>query len=135
MRLSRKIFIILAAMGVFIGTAHAQKKSKHNVEAVTANEFNSRLQIDKNAYLLDVRTHTEFVAGHLKGAHQLDWLDSASFIDGAKQIDKTKTIYVYCRTGHRSNLAAHKLAAQGFNVVDMQGGYMAWTANKLEIEK
>lgn len=135
MKLSRKIFIIMAAMGVFIGTAYAQKKSKRKVEVVPAQEFNSRLHLDKDAYLLDVRTNAEFVAGHLKGSHQLDWLDSTSFNNGANQLDKTKTIYVYCRSGHRSNMAAHNLAAKGFNVVDLQGGYISWTANKLEIEK
>jgi rhodanese-related sulfurtransferase len=27
------------------------------------------------------------------------------------------------------------LAAQGFKVVNMKGGYLAWTANGMEIEK
>ena len=137
MKLSRKIFIILAAMGVFIGTAHAQKqkKSRNNVKVVTVMDFKSLLQTDKDAYLLDVRTDAEFAAGHLDGAHQLDWLNSELFNKGIEHLDKTKTIYVYCRSGHRSNLAARKLADKGFNVVDMQGGYIAWTAGGLEVKK
>jgi rhodanese-related sulfurtransferase len=135
MKLSRVIITLLAAMGIYVGSANAQKAANENIESVSPQEFNARLQTDTVAYLLDARTSTEFAAGHLKGAHQLNWLDSTVFNNGAKQLDKSKTIYVYCRSGHRSGLAARYLAANGFRVVDMTGGYIAWTANGLETEK
>jgi carboxyl-terminal processing protease len=135
MKLSRVIITLLAAMGIYVGSANAQKAANENIESVSPQEFNARLQTDTAAYLLDARTSTEFAAGHLKGAHQLNWLDSTVFNNGAKQLDKSKTIYVYCRSGHRSGLAARYLAANGFRVVDMTGGYIAWTANGLETEK
>lgn len=135
MNFSRVMITLFAAMGIYVGSAKAQKAAKDHVEAVSPQEFQSRLQTDTAAYLLDARTSTEFAAGHLKGAHQLNWLDSASFDQGAGLLDKSKTIYVYCRSGHRSGLAARFLAARGFNVVDMKGGYMAWVANAMEVEK
>src|SRR5574344_1848174 len=135
MKFSRIMVTLLAAMGIYVGSANAQKEVAEQINAVSPQEFQSRLAADTTAYLLDARTSTEFAAGHLKGAHQLNWLDSTVFNNGAKQLDKSKTIYVYCRSGHRSGLAARYLAANGFRVVDMTGGYIAWTANGLETEK
>lgn len=136
MRLTRIIITLFAAMGISVGSANAQKtETKRNIDTVTPQEFKIRLQSDTTAYLLDVRSHTEFIAGHLKGANQLNWLDSTAFDHGAKLLDKSKTIYVYCRSGHRSNLAARYLATKGFKVVDMKGGFIAWTGNGMEIEK
>ena len=135
MKLSRIIITLLAAMGISVGGVYAQNAEDNNVLSVSPQEFKSRLQADTTAYLLDVRRADKFAAGHLAGAHQLNWLDSTTFDNGAKQLDKSKTIYVYCRSGHRSGLAAHFLAAQGFKVVNMKGGYLAWTANSLEIKK
>ena len=131
MKLSGIIITLLAAMGISVGGVYAQNAEDNNVLSVSPQEFKSRLQADTTAYLLDVRRADEFAAGHLAGAHQLNWLDSTTFDNGAKQLDKSKTIYVY----YRSGLAAHFLAAQGFKVVNMKGGYLAWTANSLEIKK
>jgi len=136
MKLTRIAITLLAAMGASIGSANAQKtETQRNINVVTPQEFKMRLQNDTTAYLLDVRSHTEFASAHLKGASELNWLDSTTFNNGAKLLDKSKTIYVYCRSGHRSNLAAHYLAANGFKVVEMKGGFVAWTGNGMEIEK
>src|SRR5574344_20653 len=136
MRLTRIIITLLAAMGISTGSANAQNtETERNIQPVEPKVFKSMLQNDTSAYLLDARTQTEFKAGHLKGAHQLNWLDSTSFNAGAKMLDQSKTIYVYCRSGHRSGLASRYLASNGFKVVDMKGGYMAWTAEGLEVEK
>jgi rhodanese-related sulfurtransferase len=135
MKFSRIMVTLLAAMGIYVGSANAQKEVAEQINAVSPQEFQSRLAADTTAYLLDARTATEYAAGHLKGAHQLNWLDSAAFENGAKLLDKSKTIYVYCRSGHRSGLAARYLAVRGYNIVDMKGGYLAWTAAGLETEK
>jgi rhodanese-related sulfurtransferase len=126
MNLSRVMMTLLAALGIYVGNANTQKATKDHMENVSPQEFQSRLQTDTAAYLLDVRTSTEFAAGHLKGAHQLNWLDSTAFNYGVQLLDKSKTIYLYCRSGHRSGLAARYLAVRGFKVINMKGGYIAW---------
>jgi rhodanese-related sulfurtransferase len=134
--LSRILITLLAVLGIGTGCSSVKNAAAGgSIEVVTPQEFKSRLQADKAACLLDVRRPEEFSAGHLAGAHPLNWLDSTTFDNGAKRLDKSKTLYVYCRSGHRSNLAAHHLAAHGFKVVDMKGGYLAWTASGLEVEK
>lgn len=110
-------------------------KAKENVETVSPQEFQQRLGKDSSAILLDVRKPEEFAEGHLQGATLMNWLDREAFEKEAAKLDKRKTIYVYCRSGRRSNEAANHLAGQGYKVVDMQGGFLAWTAAGLQIEK
>ncbi len=102
------------------------KSENPSVVVVSPIEFHTKLGEDADAYLLDVRKPDEFDAAHLKGAHLLNWLDEDSFKQGAENLDKSKTIYVYCRSGRRSNEAASYLAKQGYRVVDMEGGILAW---------
>mgnify|MGYP004443770405 FL=1 len=102
-----------------------------NVTVVTPSDFKTAVETDANGILLDVRKPDEFAEGHLKGAKLINWLDGDSFKKEAENLDKTKTVYVYCRSGRRSNSAANYLADQGFKVVDMKGGIMAWKASGL----
>lgn len=107
-------------------TSCSSKADTPNVEVISPQEFRTKLAGDTNSYLLDVRRPDEFAAGHLQGAHLLNWIDTPAFKQGAVTLDKAKTIYVYCRSGRRSNEAANYLARQGYKVVDMKGGILAW---------
>ena len=78
--------------------------------------------------LVDVRTPAEYKEGHLKGAINIDVKDSINFMKKALEIlPKDKTVMVYCRSGKRSAMAAGKLAAEGYFVFNLEGGYIAWT--------
>lgn len=113
--------------------ACSAKATDPNVEVVSPVKFQALLKDDPNRYLLDVRQPDEYASGHLKGAHLLNWLDQDSFKKDAASIDKDKTIYVYCRSGRRSNEAANYLAGQGYKVVDMDGGIMAWDKSGMPV--
>lgn len=120
MKLITKLFAAL--LGMTSCTAQNQ-----NVSVIAPNEFKVAFEKDTNGFLLDVRKPEEFADGHVKGAALLNWLDEETFKQEApKMLDKAKTIYVYCRSGRRSNAAANWLAAQGYKVVDMKGGILAW---------
>lgn len=107
--------------------------SNAGVETVSPEVFQVKLLEDSSAYLLDVRKPDEYAAGHLKGAHLLNWLDTESFKQEADKLDKSKTIYVYCRSGRRSNEAACYLAEKGYCVVDLDGGILAWEEKNLPV--
>lgn len=125
-----KIFSLIATLFMI---ACSVKAANLNVEVVSPSEFQTKLAEDSAAYLLDVRKPDEFAAGHLAGAHLLNWLDPETFKEDAKNLGKSKTIYVYCRSGRRSNAAANYLAENGYKVVDMDGGILAWEKAKLPI--
>lgn len=109
------------------------RASSPEVEIVSPAEFKAKLADDANGVLLDVRKPDEFAAGHLQGARLVDWLDPEDFKLQASGLDKSKTVYAYCRSGRRSGEAAAYLAGQGFKVVDMEGGILAWESAGLPV--
>jgi len=80
----------------------------------------------KTGILIDVRTPEEFNEGHLENALNINWFDE-DFAKQFEDVEKEKTIYVYCKMGGRSAKAQEKLKSLGYeNVVNLEGGYDAW---------
>ncbi|WP_311378922.1 rhodanese-like domain-containing protein [Alloprevotella tannerae] len=128
--MKKLLFSILAALGLF---ANAQAQSE--VEVLEPQAFIERVKADTSAIILDVRQPEEFAEGHLAQAINLDWLNQTVFINGLAKLNKQKTYYIYCRSGRRSQAAAGKLKAEGFQVVDLKGGYLHWVESGLPIVK
>ena len=128
--MKKVLFSILAALGLF---ANAQSQSE--VEVLEPQAFIERVKADTSAIILDVRQPEEFDEGHLAQAINLDWLNQTVFINGLAKLNKQKTYYIYCRSGRRSQAAAGKLKAEGFQVVDLKGGYLHWVEVGLPIVK
>ncbi|MDX1829426.1 MAG: rhodanese-like domain-containing protein [Lutibacter sp.] len=105
---------------------------KDKITVLSPSEFKEKSQ---NNPIIDVRTPMEFSQGYIKGAKNINFFDS----DFAKQInsfDKSKPIYVYCKTGHRSEIASEKMVQLGFKeVYDLKGGIINWVRNNNKIEK
>jgi phage shock protein E len=73
--------------------------------------------------VVDVRTPSEYAAGHIAGARNID-VEAGDFAANISSLDKKASYLVYCRSGRRSALAADQMAAAGFtDIVD--GGAMA----------
>lgn len=97
------------------------------VKAVNADEFENAMQ-SEDVIILDVRTDGEVAQGVIPGAIQIDFMDTEGFEKGVAELPKDKEILVYCKVGGRSSKAAEYMAEQGFTkVIDLRGGYMAWT--------
>jgi rhodanese-related sulfurtransferase len=75
---------------------------------------------------LDVRTPTEFSAGHLADATNLDF-NASGFRAQASALDHARTYIVYCHTGNRSGQATAIMHDLGFtHLYDIKGGIAAW---------
>jgi phage shock protein E len=101
----------------------------------TPKEFQSA--IDKgNCILLDVRTACEVAKGKRNGSINIDWFDD-NFQQLAKaQLDKNKTILIYCASGGRSEEASTLLATLGYtHVHNLLGGFTGWKAAGMPVEK
>ena len=85
-------------------------------------------QISNNKVLLfDVRTMEEYNTGHLKGSVNIDFYEQELFNKFFKKVEKSKPIYIYCRSGNRSKKSSEKLQELGFvKVYDLEGGYKNW---------
>ena len=101
-------------------------QSEEGILQLSPEKFISNLNADTNAVLIDVRTPQEYKQGHIKNAVNIDVLDTAAFASQTESLDKSKTVYLYCRSGRRSNNAARDLVSRGFNCVDMKGGILAY---------
>lgn len=75
--------------------------------------------------VLDVREVSEYEEEHIPGAILLP-LGQVADEAPTKLTDKNQEILVYCRSGMRSQMAAKKLAALGYNAVYDFGGIMSW---------
>lgn len=85
--------------------------------------------------VLDVRTEKEFRSGHLPGAMQANWNDTAEFRQRIQHIDPQQPVYVYCLVGARSASAARWMRSHGFtNVIELEGGINAWKAAGKSLE-
>lgn len=97
-----------------------------NISVLSTSEFREAISKGK-PQLVDVRTTNEYKAGHIKGAKHIDFFKQADFATRFEKFDKTKPMYIYCKSGGRSGQAAKKLAQMGFEeIYDLQGGYMRW---------
>ncbi|WP_304458256.1 MBL fold metallo-hydrolase [Alicyclobacillus sendaiensis] len=86
----------------------------------------------RGVWLLDVRNPDEWEAGHLPQAHHIPLSKLAARIH---DVPRDQPVYVYCRTGGRSAIAASVLQAHGVaDVRNMVGGYTAWRAKGFPVE-
>ena len=88
----------------------------------------------KNIQVLDVRTAAEFNGGHIKHALQANWLDQKEFADRTQHLDKNLPVYVYCQAGGRSASAQAALEAQGYKVINLEGGMSNWKMNGFPVD-
>ena len=70
--------------------------------------------------VIDVRTEAEWNNGHLEGAVLIPY-DVIGEKIGTVAKDKSKPIYVYCRTGSRSQIAKEALERLGYKNVKNLG--------------
>ena len=120
--------IILIFLGLVTDSCNSQ-----SLPSLPPDEFAEGLK-KENVILLDVRTPDEYLESHLKGAVQIDYRED-DFAEQVSELDTTKTVYVYCRSGSRSAGAQELMLKQNFrNVINLKGGILAWKKAGLPIE-
>ena len=79
------------------------------------------------AVIVDVRRDDEYKAGHIPGALLLT-LEKITKESAAKVLpDKSQMIFIYCRSGRRSKIAANKLLELGYTTLIEFGGILDYT--------
>ncbi len=138
--MKKTVLVILTTvmMGISVtGCAQNKENDKNNatptfLKVISPKEFKEKMSEGK---LVDVRTVREFGAGHLKGAVNIDFYDR-NHLAKFSEFDKKKPIFVYCRSGRRSNILAKELKKAGFEkIYDLQGGILAWQRSGFEMVK
>lgn len=81
--------------------------------------------VPDGAWLLDVREHYEWAAGHVPTATHIPLTQLGH---RAAEIPKGDTIYVICRSGNRSARVVLALTGAGWQAVNVAGGMQDWAA-------
>ena len=98
-------------------------------EVLDYDKFKDNIS-SKDVLVFDVRTSEEFNIGDIEGSINIDFYDEKLFMQFFEKINKSKPIYIYCRSGNRSKKSSEILKKIGFiKVYDLFGGYKSWIKN------
>ena len=99
-------------------------QAQSEFKSVDIDEF--KIEISKSSVqLVDVRTAQEYSEGHIPGAMNID-VNAPDFEEKIKVLDKKENVAIYCRSGRRSKMAANKMTAAGFKVIELNTGFLSW---------
>jgi glyoxylase-like metal-dependent hydrolase (beta-lactamase superfamily II)/rhodanese-related sulfurtransferase len=105
-----------------------QGKPLEHLPQLTPAGLSHVLERYGNHVVLDVRTDSEWEAGHIEGAVHLPL---AALVEAGVDIDKQRHITTVCASGYRSNIAGSFLKSLGYKqVFSLIGGMTAWTASQ-----
>lgn len=87
----------------------------------------------EGALVLDVREPFEYADGRVAGSVLVPL---ATVADRAADFPKDQPVYVVCRSGNRSLVAARTLVEAGYtDVRNVEGGMIAWAAAGLPVQR
>ncbi|MBP1562505.1 MAG: rhodanese-like domain-containing protein [Oscillospiraceae bacterium] len=124
--MKRLILLIIAGLLLLSGCGKKENSVETAYEKISMSEGIKRMKSDENFILLDVRRADEFATGHIPGAVNLP-NEQIGKAEIPSLPDKNQTIYIYCRSGNRSKLAADKLLALGYTNLIEFGGILDYT--------
>lgn len=113
-------------------TAAAKHFGARNAFTTGPHELLGMIDAKQDVVIVDVRFPTDFRKAHIPGAVNLPkgkWDKPAGLSK-----DKLNVLYCYNPTCHLAAEAAATLVAQGYPVVEMEGGFSTWEANGSPVE-
>jgi rhodanese-related sulfurtransferase/TusA-related sulfurtransferase len=100
-----------------------EEKERKHANVISNEELVTKLADTKNL-IIDVRESAEYAFHHIPGAVSIPLGELELRYT---ELDKNKDIYVICRTGNRSDMAAQLLTDKGFsNVTNVVPGMSQW---------
>jgi rhodanese-related sulfurtransferase len=85
----------------------------------------SAASMPESGWLLDVREPYEWAAGHVPTATHIPLGELGG---RTSELPPDETIYVICRSGHRSGQVTQALTQAGWTAVNVAGGMQDWAA-------
>lgn len=127
--------VLASLLAPVLGLLPGCARSADDVSAAEAAKMIDSRRGDRDFVLLDVRTPGEVSQGRIPGSKNLDF-NAPDFAEKVAALDPSKTYLVHCAAGARSKKAETLMKATGFGkVYNMLGGFQAWAAEGLPVEK
>ncbi|MET3699375.1 rhodanese-related sulfurtransferase [Bacillus oleivorans] len=106
-------------------SANEELSEKKHPNVISNDDLLSKLGEDGQYTIIDVREEAEYAFNHIPNAISIPLGDLENRLE---ELNKEHEIYVVCRTGNRSDLAAQKLAEKGYGkVYNVVPGMSEWT--------
>ena len=80
-------------------------------------------KLDEEYTLVDIRDEISFEYGHIDGAKNIPL---AKIKEDNSLLPKDKLVVLCCKSGQISDELAENLRDDGFNAVNLEGGYYSW---------
>ena len=81
-----------------------------------------------NINIIDIRSIEKFNSNHIEGSINIP--SNLLLSNPSKYLIKVNKYYIYCQRGVQSKKVCMILQNQGYNVINIEGGYEAWILNK-----
>ena len=96
------------------------------IKRISFAEAKELLDAEPACVMLDVREEEEYITGHAADAVLLpvDELTDETALDVIPSLETP--VLVYCRSGYRSNVAAHRLEEYGYERIYDLGSLIGW---------
>lgn len=97
------------------------------------SSFDKVYELIKNdAQIIDVREKEEYLNGHLKNSKNIPMSEFRNRLD---EIDKTKPVYLHCRSGQRSYNVTLALKQLGYDSRNILGGFLMISNYEKEMQE
>lgn len=97
------------------------------------DELEKRMEAKENIVILDVRESAEYAFNHIPNAISIPL---GELENRMSELNREDEIFIVCRTGNRSDLAAQKLTDNGFNkVINVVPGMSQWNGKSESFNK
>ena len=114
------IISIISIISIFLKKDTNNNIRNNNGDKMNINDKVKEFENDKDIILIDVRTKKEYEEGHIPNAILIELDKIEDIVDIIS--DKNKKIYLYCRSGRRSQIAADIVNKLGYiNAINIGG--------------
>ncbi|MFX3632721.1 MAG: rhodanese-like domain-containing protein [Candidatus Pristimantibacillus sp.] len=114
------IIIVIAV----IWFAYTRFKPMKGLRHLQAEQFRAEVEQTTDALLIDVREPAEFKSGYIHNARNIPL---SQLKNRMGEIPQDSAVFLYCRSGMRSQQAARILQKNKYsNLTNLQGGIMSW---------
>jgi len=120
----------LGHLGGGMAALAAFPKLVNGSRRVESNELRRWMARADAPLIIDVRRHDEHASGHISNSRNVPLQVLGKSI---ADLPRDRDIVVHCAGGYRSAIAASLLAANGFAVADLIGGYSAWKGTSVDV--
>ncbi len=104
-----------------------------SLKNLSPQEVATQLAHSPKPVIVDVRSALEYKAGHIEGAMHYPL---GNELKAVQNIPPSTPVILICKTGHRSQAAAHTLLKNDFtNLYHLEGGMGRWRKENLPVVK